>query len=354
MKNRLDRCSMPVKKLLSGIFISVFFMILDGITLALLPVLNISYGGFIEGIAALIFLRGFLTFIGWLILAGIPAFLPWKKVRRPPLILAGIHSLVFALLVYGFCIEPMYLTVTRLEVEAPGISRPVRIVQLSDIHVERTTRRERAIPGLVASLSPDMIVITGDFPNESYINDPISKRDLRTLIGQLHAPLGVYGVNGNVDVPSKDHDLLDGLNIRLLNNEMIRLPQVGDHLVILGLDCIRDSHDRRELEELMKAVQPDDYSVLLYHKPDLAFTARDLGIDLYLAGHTHGGQVRVPFYGAIVTNSRYGKLFEMGRYKLGEMTLFVSRGLGFTGGGAPRIRFLAPPEIVVIDLVPDV
>jgi len=99
-------------------------------------------------------------------------------------------------------------------------------------------------------------------------------------------------------------------------------------------------------------VKEDDFSVLLYHKPDLAYAARDLKVDLYLAGHTHGGQVRVPIYGAIFPNSRYGKTFEMGLYHLDGMTLYVNRGLGFTGGPAPRIRFLAPPEIVVIDLLP--
>jgi predicted MPP superfamily phosphohydrolase len=92
--------------------------------------------------------------------------------------------------------------------------------------------------------------------------------------------------------------------------------------------------------------------MLLYHKPDLAYAADEVAIDLYLAGHTHGGQVRLPFYGAIYANSRYGKTFEMGLYQLKNTTMYVSRGLGFTGGSAPRIRFLAPPEVTIVDLVP--
>ena len=102
----------------------------------------------------------------------------------------------------------------------------------------------------------------------------------------------------------------------------------------------------------MKKVRQDDFSVLLYHKPDLAYAARDRQINLYLAGHTHGGQVRMPFYGAIFTNSRYGKNFEMGLYHLGQTDLYVSRGIGFVGGIGPRARFLCPPEVVVIDLIP--
>ncbi|MBN1306175.1 MAG: metallophosphoesterase [Anaerolineales bacterium] len=73
---------------------------------------------------------------------------------------------------------------------------------------------------------------------------------------------------------------------------------------------------------------------------------------MYLAGHTHGGQVRIPLYGALVTFSRYGKVFEMGEDHIEGTTLYVSRRLGMEGLGLPRVCFLCPPEIVVIDLSP--
>jgi predicted MPP superfamily phosphohydrolase len=91
-------------------------------------------------------------------------------------------------------------------------------------------------------------------------------------------------------------------------------------------------------------------SLLLYHTPDLIETADREEIDLYLAGHTHGGQVRLPFFGAIVTMSAYGKQYEMGLYQLNPTTLYVSRGVGMEGMGLPRVRFLCPPEIVLIEL----
>jgi predicted MPP superfamily phosphohydrolase len=79
--------------------------------------------------------------------------------------------------------------------------------------------------------------------------------------------------------------------------------------------------------------------------------AVEAGVDLYLAGHTHGGQLRLPFFGAIVTASIYGKRYEMGAYRQGDTLLYVSRGVGMEGKGAPRARFLCPPEVVLCTLM---
>lgn len=95
-------------------------------------------------------------------------------------------------------------------------------------------------------------------------------------------------------------------------------------------------------------------SIFLYHYPDLIpEVSESRKIDLYLAGHTHGGQVRMPFYGALITFSKFDKKYESGLYKENETYLYVNRGIGMEGGNAPRIRFLARPEITVIDLVPN-
>jgi predicted MPP superfamily phosphohydrolase len=90
--------------------------------------------------------------------------------------------------------------------------------------------------------------------------------------------------------------------------------------------------------------------VLLYHSPELIPFASKLGIDLYLCGHTHGGQVRLPFYGAVLTSSELGKQYDMGYYRLRDTHLYVSRGIGMEGMGAPRVRFLCPPEITLFSI----
>jgi predicted MPP superfamily phosphohydrolase len=336
----------------TGLWISLVFVVLDLTWLSLLPVFQISYGNVPVTLTEFGIMRGGLYGLWFIVFAG----RSWAEQKGPRRganwLLTGANLLVLALGLYGFYIEPSQLTVSRIEVQVPGLTRPARIVQLSDIHVERTSVRERAIPALVASLNPDMLVLTGDYISKLYPNDAQTREDLRSLVAQLHAPLGIYAVNGNVETPAKMRQLLDGVGIHILANQIVRVPELGDHFVIVGVNLVKYSPDQRALTALMRQVQPDDFSMLLYHKPEIAYKARDLGVDLFLTGHTHGGQVRLPFYGAIYTNSRLGKAYEMGRYQLDQMTMFVSRGIGMGGTIAPRVRFLCPPEVVVIDLVP--
>ena len=350
------------KILILGLLISLGSVFLDGISLLGLPRLGISFGGIRIPFFSLLLLRGAIFFL-WLILIGgifISRSLQHGQVvsrsntifQFPIWLLLGINLLFLGLEIYSFYIEPSRLTVSRITMDVPGLSQSVRIVQLSDIHVERTSRRELALPGLVDSLKPDLIVMTGDYLNESYRKDQVAQEDLRDLIIQLHAPLGIYAVNGNVETRTNMHNLFTGLDVHLLDNEVIRIPQLGEHFALVGLDYSVWYDDEVILTDLMSQVKPDDFTLLLYHTPDLAYEARDLGIDLYLTGHTHGGQFRLPFYGALITDTRYRKVFEMGLYHLDNTIMYVSRGLGMAGGMAPRVRFLSPPEVVVIDLVP--
>ena len=104
------------------------------------------------------------------------------------------------------------------------------------------------------------------------------------------------------------------------------------------------------------ATAPRDRPCCSTTPPDLAPEAAAAGVDLQLSGHTHGGQIRMPVYGALITSSIYGKRFEMGYYPVESsgrerpMTLYVSRGIGLEGGIAPRARFLSPPEIILWSL----
>ena len=101
----------------------------------------------------------------------------------------------------------------------------------------------------------------------------------------------------------------------------------------------------------MADVPAGAFTLLLFHSPELAYEAAGHGIDLYVGGHTHGGQLRLPLYGAIVTASRHGKRFEAGHYRVNSTEMYVTRGVGMEGHGAPPLRFLAPPEVVFIELV---
>jgi uncharacterized protein len=119
----------------------------------------------------------------------------------------------------------------------------------------------------------------------------------------------------------------------------------------MGLRCTRDlAAAGAALRALLAQAPTDAFTLLLFHTPDLMPQAAALGVDLYFAGHTHGGQWRVPGFGAILTSSHYWKRYEAGHYREGTTHLYVSRGLGMEGFGAPRARFFCPPEVVSVTL----
>ncbi len=225
-------------------------------------------------------------------------------------------------------------------------------MQISDLHVERLGRREETLLQLVRRVAPDMIVLTGDYVNLSCVDDPAAHADARKVLAALSAPLGVYAVLGSTPVDRNSAPLFDGLPIRLLRDERETLDiGGGQQLTLIGLDCGDDIQSSiKHLGELTAQASPNTFRLLLYHSPELIPLAPRFGIHLYLCGHTHGGQIRLPFYGAMITSSRLGKRFEMGHYVVRGTHAYVSRGVGLEGMGAPRVRFLCPSEVTLFTL----
>ncbi len=286
-----------------------------------------------------------------LILAAFP--LPWSTMAQ----LIGT-----TLVVYGFWIEPHRVRVTQQSLRSPKLmadAPPLRVLHLGDLHVERITNRERQVVEQARSLKPDVILFSGDFLNLSNVHDPVAWEHTREILREFSAPLGVYAVTGSppVDKPKVIAQLLNGLdNIRWLRNERVTLNHHGQPIDLVGITCThKPPVDGARLDDILHG-DPDNpngtcsLTILLYHTPDLAPEAAAQGVDLQLAGHTHGGQVRLPFFGALYTSSLYGKRFEVGRHQIGDFTLYVTRGLGMEGKGAPRARFLCPPEIVLWEI----
>ncbi len=321
------------------------FALLDWALLVGLPRTGRSFGPVRPPLLALELARLALT--GLLAWPGI-AWLLWCA-------MGGLSLLAW----YGTWLEPMRLGVTERTLALshwPADAKPLRLLHLSDLHLERTGRREQALERLTAQLAPDLICFTGDLLNLSYNRDPQAIAQARELIGRWQAPLGVYAVSGSplVDLPETAAAVLDGLpNLRWLRGEAVTAQHDGRPLALVGLSCSHNpAVDGPSMAAALQAVRPDVPAVLLYHSPDLAPQAAEAGVSLQLSGHTHGGQIRLPLYGAVVTSSIYRKRFEMGAYDLPRdgrepMALYVSRGIGMEGGAAPRARLLCPPEIVL-------
>jgi predicted MPP superfamily phosphohydrolase len=335
------------------------FSVLDLALLKSLPVLGLSYGPARATFIVMLVTRSAVTMTLAVSFGLIVVWRRWRKRKVNPSqaiapyfnLFFGVHLFLSLCAVDGFLIEPFSIKVTRHGFSfdrLPAEGLPLRIVHLSDPHVERTTMRERKLVSLVDELQPDLILLTGDYLNLSYLGDETAQRDFRTLASQLHAPYGIYAVRGSVDSPALTERLFAGLDIVVLENESVRLDIEGREIYLVGVACSHDlSIDIPRLDQALSGVPPDSFKILLYHSPDLIEAASERGIDLYLAGHTHGGQICLPLYGAIATNSIYYKQYEAGLFQEGRTYLYVSRGLGMEGGHAPRARFFCRPEVAV-------
>jgi predicted MPP superfamily phosphohydrolase len=275
----------------------------------------------------------------------------WVEKRwifRPCAAFLAIYALCFA---WGMLVEAHWVEATKTEI---SVDRPVlghdrfRIVHLSDLHLERIGRREYRMVDLVREAKPHLILLTGDYMNAREGGAALVEI-LRALAKE--ARYGIYGVEGNWDPKFVTADLFrtGGADLivddtRLIERDNRRLRLVGHGIV-----------PRRSLGELLHGLDDDAFTIYLQHRPDGVDELLDRGpgrrVDLFLCGHTHGGQVCLPFWGAVITLSKYHKKYERGLYDVQGVPMYVNRGVGMEGGAVPRVRFLARPEVAIIDLV---
>ncbi len=321
------------------------FMLLDWVLIWLLPRFRLSFGPANPPALALALPRAIVGLF-------------------PPIISLPLQVIGTLLVIYGFYIEPQRLTVTRQTLKSPKLKagQPLKVLHLGDLHMERITRRDERLIELTKSLQPDLILFSGDFLNLSYLHDPQAQADCRKVFQQISAPLGVYVVTGSpaVDLEDMVPKLVEGLPFfHWLREERVTIAKGDQQIDVVGMACTHKPFvDGPHLANILKVTpgtqanpaQLPHFTILLYHTPDLAPHAAELGIDLQFSGHTHGGQVRLPFYGALITASLYGKALEVGLRHVGALTLYVTRGIGMEGAGAPRVRFLCPPEIILWEI----
>jgi predicted MPP superfamily phosphohydrolase len=326
------------------------FYALDCLLLADLPRRRLSFGPWQSQILALALPRCAATVVLGLLIPLLG--------RQPAFFLTLTAQLLGTLALYrGALIEPDRLSLSEVSAGSDRLpdGAAVRILHISDLHVERLGKREERVLELARAARPDVILITGDYVNISFNVDPATHAQVRELLGRLSAPGGVYAVPGSpaVDLPDVVPPLVDEVpTVRLLRDEAVTIGEpAGRALTLIGLDCHHDiAADTARLDKILASVADHYPRVLLYHSPDLMPAAVTRGIDLYLCGHTHGGQVRLPLIGPLLTSSKLGRRYVMGHYQEGRTHLYVSRGVGFEGLAAPRVRLFCPPEIALVTL----
>ena len=263
-----------------------------------------------------------------------------------------ILSIALVLGIWGFILEPRSLRLCAYEIEVSGWPRgldSMRIALLSDFHVGspyNDLKKLREIVARTNAAEPDLVLLAGDYVVGWVLGGRlIQPEEIARTLASLHAPLGVYAVMGNHDVwfdGERVRRALSGARIRVLEDEAVALPTEAGELWLIGL---RDGlADRPDVSAALENV-PDGAEVLaLTHNPDV-FPEIPARVRFTLAGHTHGGQVKLPFLGTPIVPSRYGSRFVRGLAVEGDRRLFVTSGLGTT---ILPVRFRVAPEISLI------
>jgi predicted MPP superfamily phosphohydrolase len=280
---------------------------------------------------------------------------------------------------YGYAAERLRYELRRVEIALPNLSSELdgmSIVQISDIHLSSYMSLEsvRRAVDMANDVGADLAVVTGDLITG--VHDSVY--DCVQEVRRLYAPLGVYGCNGNHEIYARAEDLAEKYyaqaGMRMLRGENAIISYKGAQLNLLGVDYQRERMPSGRKVQMLSNIEPlirrDIPNILLSHNPNSFNRAAELGIELSLAGHTHGGQVQVEILDVSLSPARFITDYIAGLYhrpllmpdqpkRMGETiklmpnapkglaALYVNRGLGTVG--AP-VRLGAPPEITHIVL----
>jgi predicted MPP superfamily phosphohydrolase len=355
----------PVARLLLATPILAFFLF-NGVFLAgPLSTRGLGFGEIRKSIEFYAF-----AFPAILILSGVGALYAARRDRafgarmssRTVVRMAGVSWVVLggiglSLGAYARFVAPYRIQVRRVEIRTPKVDRRVRIAHLSDIQSDRVGRYEEKVFERVRECKPDILIHTGD------LLQPLPPATLESegpriaaLIRGVDAALGKFAIYGDTDGALGDWTT-EGLGgLRLLANEETTISLgSGGAISIWGMSNDQSRFGSSgDVADWVERAGPGAFTLLLGHSPDYILSVQNVGVDLCLAGHTHGGQIVPPFWGPVMTLSRIPNEWVKGFHVVGRTRLNVSAGVGCEHASfLPDVRFNCPPEFTIIDLVPE-
>jgi predicted MPP superfamily phosphohydrolase len=280
-------------------------------------------------------------------------FLP--TTRRKFIRLAAAAGVV-ALAADTVLVEPNRPQIVRREMVLrrwPARLEGFTIALLSDFHYDAyfSVHPIRSAIGMVNGLRPDLIVLTGDFVSSPLVGDPkvgaAVAEPCVQLLRQLQAPHGLWAVLGNHDAYTDAHRVTSALRsagIPVLDNRSIPIEHDGARFWLAGVADVLEQ--RADLAGALHQIPRDEATILLAHEPDYADFVARYPVDLQLSGHSHGGQVRLPFIRPLYLPVLARK-YILGQYQIKGLTLYVNAGLGTVNAA---VRMNCPPEITLLTM----
>lgn len=279
-----------------------------------------------------------------------------RKFLKVLLILILIISLISSVIAYGTFVSVSSISIVNQKISSTKINddmNDLKIAFISDIHYNHFMNKERLTKMIerINAFKPDILLFGGDLfddPTLYPIDENVTK-ELAECLSQLQADYGKFAVLGETDhhenVLPIVEDLLFQADFELLNNQNIQLTKEGSSTIyLIGIDSLVGGNP--DVEMSLQEVDTNAFTIVLTHAPDLISQLPSNGIDLVLAGHSHGGQIALPFIGAL--NKKEGALsYSKGEYWINQTQLIVSNGMGTTD---TDIRIFADPQCHILRL----
>lgn len=278
------------------------------------------------------------------------------RMTRARLVAVAFWITAFGLGLWAFVLEPASLTSRQHDLPIPDWSADLsdlRVAVLSDLHVGSPYSgidKLRKIVELTNGLKPDLIVIPGDFVIQEVLGGTfVAPEEAAAVLARLSAPLGVWACLGNhdwwLDAP-RVAAALEKQNIGVLEDKAVRISRGTAHFWLVGIsDFVEGPHD---LRKAFGRITDNAPVIAFTHNPDV-FPHISYRYSLLIAGHTHGGQVRLPLLGRPIVPSMYGQRYAYGHVVERGRHMFVSPGLGTS---ILPVRFRVPPEVTLLKLQP--
>ena len=279
--------------------------------------------------------------------AAIPLLLTFYAVREKKWLLFIPALLLVAFKYYGEVIEPNRLEVQHAVIHIKGLKKSVKIAHISDLQTDGLRAMHNEVLAAVNGYGADFIFFTGDVLNHASL-----KEEIKSYLKSFKSQHGGFFVSGNVDGLLDLREFFKDTSFQYLDGDYAKIKLEAGIVGIAGLG-LEDYSDKILLGKILDKLGKTDATMLLCHVPDALKTAEGLPVNMLFSGHTHGGQVCLPWFGPIVTLSHVARNIAAGGiHKVGDLYVVVSRGLGLEGHIAPRVRTFCRPQVLLLELTP--